>query len=148
MPADANDRDLLRAAYGGARPSAPRLAVARAAAAATGAFTVEDVARAARASGAPVATATAYRAVAAMLATGFVEQVGERDGTALYAACGAGGHHHHLVCTSCGAVLEAPCPIGSAVTAHAGRHGFRITGHDMTIYGRCARCDGAGEAPA
>lgn len=146
MPPDSNDATLLAAAFGGGRASAPRLAIARAAERSTGAFSVEDLARRASESlGARVATATAYRAVAAMAATGYLEHVGLRDGTALYARCSRAGHHHHLVCTSCGAIAEAPCPLAGAVGAHAQRAGFRVTGHEVAIYGLCARCsDGEG----
>lgn len=146
MSPDKNDARLLVAAYGSGRASAPRLAIARAAEHSTGAFSVEDLARRAGGSlGTRIATATAYRAVAAMVGTGYLEHVGLRDGTALYARCSKAGHHHHLVCTSCGAIAEAPCPLAGAVGAHAQRAGFRVTGHEVAIYGVCARCsDGEG----
>lgn len=141
MPTDTNDARLLVAAFGGGRASSPRLAIARAAERSAGAFSVEDLARrASEALGGRVATATAYRAVAAMVATGYLEHLGVRDGTALYARCSGAGHHHHLVCTSCGAIAEAPCPLAGAVGAHAQRAGFRVTGHEVAIYGVCARC--------
>lgn len=141
---DEQGRDLSRAAFGAGRASAPRLAVARAAAAMRGAFTVEDLERTAASDGTPAGTATVYRAVAAMAASGFLEQVGERDGAALYARCEVRGHHHHLVCTSCGSVEHAPCPVGRDLIEHAGARGFVITSHDVTIYGMCATCLGAG----
>ena len=136
------DRDLLRDAYGSGRASAPRLAIAHAAASFTGAFSVDELARRVRLSHPGVATATLYRAIAAMAAAGFVEQVGEREGTALFARCGEDGHHHHLVCTRCGAVAHAPCPVDRAVIESAGAQGFVITGHQVNIYGLCARCLG------
>jgi Fur family transcriptional regulator, ferric uptake regulator len=137
------DRALLREAYGDGRASAPRLAVARAAASIPGAFSIDALAIRVRREDPAVATATVYRAVAAMVATGFLEQVGEREGTALYARCEAGGHHHHLVCTGCGAVSHAPCPVDRRIVEHAGARGFVITGHEVSIYGLCARCVGA-----
>jgi Fur family ferric uptake transcriptional regulator len=143
----AEDRELLRAAYGDGRSSAQRLTVAHAAACLDGAFRVEDLAAAARRCDPRIGTATVYRAVGAMAASGFLEQVGERGGTALYARCGAEGHHHHLVCTGCGAVAQAPCPLDRAAREHAAARGFVVTHHQVHIYGLCARC-AAGSEPS
>ena len=143
----AEDRALLRAAYGDARSSAQRLAVAQAAVRLDAAFRVEDLAAATRLRDPRVSTATVYRAVAAMAASGFLEQVGERGGTALYVRCAAEGHHHHLVCTGCGAVAHAPCPLDRAVRESAAAHGFVVTHHQVHIYGLCERCAAGGGQP-
>lgn len=136
-----------RSAYGGRRVSAQREALARAVDALPGAFTVEDLADAAGDGGARPALATAYRAVRAMTDAGFLETVGERDGRALYARCGVDGHHHHLVCTSCGAVARAACPVGNASLHEAARAGFVVTRHEVAIYGLCGECSAsAGKA--
>jgi len=130
---------LPAAAFGPGRTSAPRAAVAAAADAFPGAFTVEDLRSAVRDEDDTIAMATVYRAVAAMVEHGFIEHVGERDGAALYARCRADGHHHHLVCTGCGAVEEAPCPLGSCAPQLETR-GFVVTGHEVRLYGLCPRC--------
>lgn len=139
-----SETNLLQAAYGPGRASAPRTVIANAAAAMAGAFTVEDLQSAAREQDASIGTATVYRAVAAMVETGFLEGVGERDGATLYARCNASGHHHHLVCTCCGAIAEAPCPLEVYVPALAKR-GFVVTDHEVRLYGLCPQCapDGA-----
>lgn len=133
------DDHLALAAYGPGRASAPRTAVAHATMEAEGAFTVEELACAVRQADAAISTATTYRSVAAMLANGFIERVGERGGSALYARCCATGHHHHVVCTECGAVAQAPCPVDSASLAQAA-DGFVVTGHEVTLYGLCPAC--------
>ena len=135
-----NDAELLTAAYGAGRTSAQRLAIARAAGAASGAFSVDDLVSRAREADSAIGTATVYRAVAAMAREGFVQQVGARGGRALYVRCAEAGHHHHLVCTGCGAVAEAPCPVDSAVAEAADRGGFQITSHEVTLYGLCGAC--------
>ena len=54
--------------------------------------------------------------------------------------------HHHLVCTSCGAVTDVTEPRLEAAArpaaAVAARHGFEAAGHSVEIFGRCAACRG------
>ena len=130
-----------RPPYGDARTSEARALIATAADTFGAAFTVDDLATAVRELRPSTGVATVYRAVAAMEASGFLERVGERAGTALYARCRAGGsHHHHVVCTGCGLTVATECPIGEAVTGAAAQAGFTVTGHEVRIYGLCRDC--------
>jgi Fur family ferric uptake transcriptional regulator len=104
------------------------------------AFSAEDLAETLRAEGVRVGTATVYRAVAAMEASGFIEPVGVRDGAAVYTRCRGEGHHHHLVCESCGRVEEAPCDLADAVAKAALGTGFVVTRHEFTLHGLCPAC--------
>jgi Fe2+ or Zn2+ uptake regulation protein len=134
---------LYQQAFGGARFSEPRFAIARAAQRLSGAFTVDELAAAVRAQDCSAgATATLYRAVALMEQHGFLERVGERDGSGLYAQCAARSHHHHIVCDGCGKTAHAECPLGIAEEPPAaGRaDGFVITRHEVTLYGLCPDC--------
>ena len=106
------------------------------------AFTVGDLVESAAATGERPSRATAYRAVRAMCASRILERIGERDGHALYAHCAGAGHHHHLMCTSCGAVAETACPLGPDADDAARRAGFVLTGHDVVLYGLCRECAG------
>jgi len=135
-------QDLIARAYAGGRASAQRLAVASAAERAGGAFTVEELATLVRLSDPGIATATVYRCVAAMAAAGYLSSVGERDGATLWVRCDATGHHHHLVCTSCGATAHAACPVDEQALAASAPEGFTITSHDVLLYGLCASCTG------
>lgn len=138
--------DPDRAAYGGGRMSAARRAIARAVDAQSGrAFSVEDVAGCVRAASPGIGLATVYRAITAMEAAGSVEQVGSRDGATLYARCGSTRHHHHLLCTGCGAVADVECPVH--VDVHTAE-GFAVTGHSLVIYGLCAACCGKAASDA
>lgn len=136
----APSQSLLRAAYAGGRVTEPRRTIAQAAAEISGAFTVDQLARRVRerhpASG---ATATVYRAVSAMEASGFLTRVGERNGHALFARCAAHSHHHHIVCDSCGHVEHTACPLEDALGT-AAQTGFVITRHEVTMYGLCPEC--------
>ena len=115
--------------------SAQRMVIARVARNYDSAFTADDLLAAVRSESPGVGVATVYRAVLAMEAAGFIEAVGSRGNAALYAHCTQEGHHHHVVCTACGAVADAEC---SVVTTGVG--GFSITGHDLKLYGLCPRC--------
>ena len=127
-------------AYGGGRSTAQRRAVATAASALAGAFTAEDLAARVRSDSPGVSTATVYRAIAAMAGSGYLTQVGERDGATLYARCEESGHHHHVVCTRCGATAHTPCPVDEAGLAGAAPDGFVVTSHEVRLYGLCAAC--------
>lgn len=138
---DKRSRDRARAAFGAGRTSAQRLTIARAADTCSGrAFSVDELASRVRAEDPGIGLATVYRAVAAMEATGFIEQLGTRDGATLYARCPSGGHHHHMLCTSCSAVADVDCPV-PAVPADPAAAGFRVTGHRLVLYGVCPTCD-------
>ena len=93
--------------------------------------------------------ATLYRAVAALESSGWLERIGERGGSALFARC-AGGvrHHHHVVCADCGRVAAVRCP-GVGKATPPGRHqGFLVTRHEVTLHGLCANCRPSHDAEA
>jgi Fur family ferric uptake transcriptional regulator len=128
-------------AYGGARVSQQRQAIAAVAAGLPGAFTIEDLATALRRHRVRAGMATVYRAVAALRATGWLEHIGERDGSALFARCAGGEHHHHhAVCGDCGRVVAIPCPGVGKTPQPDKRHGFVVMRHEVTLHGLCAEC--------
>lgn len=128
-------------AYPGGRVTSARRALATAAAGFERAFTVEELAEAAREIEPDAgSTATAYRAVAMMESSGFLEHVGERDGRALYQHCQAAEHHHHIVCESCGRTAPAACTIDAQAAKAAAETGFVVTRHAVTLYGLCPDC--------
>ncbi|TWH46397.1 Fur family zinc uptake transcriptional regulator [Sporomusa sp. KB1] len=54
------------------------------------------------------------------------------------------GHHHHLVCLSCGqADCLDYCPIDEQRLQTAAGSEFQITGHSLEIYGYCHKCKSA-----
>ena len=50
------------------------------------------------------------------------------------------GHHHHLVCVSCGAVEETELCAAPPVTEVRKRHGFVVQHHEADLYGVCGKC--------
>ncbi len=82
--------------------------------------------------------ATVYRTIELLRRTGSIRPL-ETDGRPTYVRCHA-GHHHHLVCTTCGSVEETElCAAPSAAEVRR-RHGFRTETHQVDIYGTCAKC--------
>lgn len=133
------------AAYGSGRVTPQRALIARLAAARPCAFTVDELAETVRSLDPAIGLATLYRAVSAMEGCGFLERVGERDGSALYLRChasGSGEHHHHVVCEGCGRVEFAGCPLPEL--DDAARSGFLVTRHEVTLYGLCPDCANRG----
>ncbi len=138
-------RAFGRSAYGTGRVSRQRVSIALVVDASPDrAFSAEDLAALVRLDDPGIGLATVYRALAAMESSGFIEPVGERNGAVVYARCVDAGHHHHVVCTCCGMVEDAECPVGGT---SAGANGFRITGHRLVLYGICPSCQRAAPEP-
>jgi Fur family transcriptional regulator, ferric uptake regulator len=112
-----------------------RKAVLDAIAAERGSFTATEIYDSARASERSLGLATVYRTLDLLRSVGAVRQLTG----ATYVRCHP-GHHHHLVCVSCGAVEETElCGAPSAAILKR-RHGFRAETHELDVYGVCARC--------
>jgi Fe2+ or Zn2+ uptake regulation protein len=48
--------------------------------------------------------------------------------------------HHHLVCTSCGALHDVDVDTSALALSRAQRQGFALTDIDVTFRGLCATC--------
>ena len=56
------------------------------------------------------------------------------------------GHHDHLICLSCGAIVEFGDPeIERLQDRAAALHGFEISSHRLEIYGKCPACRAAAD---
>ena len=88
-----------------------------------------------------IGLATVYRTLAGLTAAGEADSLQSPDGEALYRACRSSGHHHHLICRSCGKAVEIEA---KAVEkwAHdtAAAHGFVDAEHVVDIFGLCQDC--------
>ena len=94
-----------------------------------------------RKQGKPTGLATVYRALQKAAAENTVDVLRKEDGEALYRLC-ATGHHHHLVCTSCGKTVEVE---GSAVEKWANtvakNNGFKKVSHVVELFGLAKSVD-------
>lgn len=103
-----------------------------------GSFTVVQVYDRARRREPSLGLATVYRTIELLRTTGSIRQL-TGAGEGAYVRCHT-GHHHHLVCLSCGAVEDTElCGAPSAAVLQR-RHGFRAQNHELDVYGLCARC--------
>jgi Fur family ferric uptake transcriptional regulator len=58
-----------------------------------------------------------------------------------YKLCELEDHHHHIVCKSCGKVMEFDlCEISSWSEKVMESTGFKITDHQLNFYGFCEKC--------
>ena len=94
-----------------------------------------------------VPQSSAYRNLSILEEVGAVRRVVTNDNFVRYElAEDLTEHHHHLICSSCGAVedftvskqLEAR--LTSAMTSVARRTGFQPTHHRLDLLGSCADC--------
>jgi len=127
-----------RLAADGYRLTAPRRALIEAMQDLGERFTAEELLV-----GAPaVGRATVFRTLRLLQELGLVCQVVLADGTVEYRLDEA-GHHHHLVCTECGAIGDfAGCTIDDLLAELGRRTGYRIDQHRLEVYGRCENCVG------
>jgi len=93
-----------------------------------------------------VGRATVFRTLRLFQELGVVCQVVLDDGGVAY-SLSSDGHHHHLVCSNCGAVRNfASADIEEQLRELARRTGYDVATHRLELYGRCAVCREAGEA--
>jgi Fur family ferric uptake transcriptional regulator len=87
-----------------------------------------------------IGLATVYRTLQLLAESGGVDVLRGDAGEALYRRCST-GHHHHLVCRSCGRTVEVEGPtVERWADRIAGEHGYTDVSHTLEIFGRCATC--------
>ena len=58
------------------------------------------------------------------------------------------GNHHHLVCRSCGTIVDVDCAVGEAPCLTASDdHGFTIDEAEVIFWGRCPACPPPAQQP-
>jgi Fur family transcriptional regulator, ferric uptake regulator len=82
--------------------------------------------------------ATVYRTIELLRRAGTVRPL-LAQGRAQYVRCHP-GHHHHLVCLSCGSVQEADVCAAPPDEELKRLYGFAAEGHELDIYGTCGKC--------
>ena len=120
------------------RVTRQRRAVLAAIGAQQGSFTVVELYDRARRDEPSLGLATVYRTVELLRRTGDLRPLAG-EGRPAYIRCHP-GHHHHLVCSSCGAVEETDLCAAPSADEVRRLHGYEAEAHELDIYGTCARC--------
>ena len=90
--------------------------------------------------GEKVGLTTVYRTLQALADASEVDVMHPPGGEALYRRCST-GHHHHLVCRSCGRTVEVEGPAVEQWAARvAAEHGYVDVDHTVEILGQCPAC--------
>jgi len=101
----------------------------------------QEVLESAQADAPGLGLATVYRTLNSGVDEGWLAAVPLPNEPTRYEPAGK-GHHHHFHCQACGRVFEIEgCPgrLRGLVP-----EGFEMTGHEVTLYGRCAQCAARG----
>ena len=104
--------------------------------------TIEDLLTEVRARDRGIGYATVYRTLKLLAECGVASERRFGDGLSRYElADEASAHHDHLICISCGKIVEFEEPRIEALQDEvAERHGFEITSHKHEMYGTCPEC--------
>jgi len=100
----------------------------------------DEVSRALSDAGQAVGIATVYRGLAALEEAGLLDSIQLADKKRYERADKA--HHDHMICTECGHIEEFTHETIEALQLSAAEErGFVLTGHQLTMFGRCKSCN-------
>jgi len=85
---------------------------------------------------------TLYRNLTAFEKAGVLQVVRDEQGKALYELIDAHGHHHHIICRSCGRIDCLDHCDFAFYEKSAAALGYRGLSHRLELYGVCADCQG------
>lgn len=140
-PAELVDRLRNRPAL---RLTAQRRAVAQVLSGAHVHLTAEEVHERARQVLPEISLATVYNALRDFVALGEIQEV-SLDGRLRRYDPNVGHAHHHLICSTCGTILDVTPGQEPPSLPASERHGFQVDAADVTYRGTCGACREAGD---
>ena len=140
-----NPSDLLR--KHGVHVTAQRLAVLRAVSAQPHG-TAHDVADVVRAEIGVISRQAVYDALGILADSGLIRRIQPAGSPARYEDR-VGDNHHHLICRTCGRMVDVDCAVGATpcLTA-AADSGYEIDEAEVVYWGRCPECLAEPRVPA
>lgn len=139
----ADPRATLRAyiAKHGLKTSRQRELIAEVFFASGGHLSVDELLERVRLQDPKVGQATVYRTMKLLAEVGVAGARQFGDGHTRYEPLQSAEHHDHLICTSCGKIVEFHNPQIEDLQARvAKQHGYVVTHHKMELYGLCPEC--------
>jgi len=95
--------------------------------------------------------ASVYRTLGVLVKMGLVNNFDFKDGRTRYELAESPrgrGHHHHLICTSCGMIIDySDFPakelnlLRNTEKHLSAKYGFTITNHTVNYFGLCKKCN-------
>jgi Fur family transcriptional regulator, stress-responsive regulator len=130
----------------GIQVTAQRLAVLRAVAGQPH-ITADAVAEAVRTEIGAISLQSVYDALSLLVAERLIRRI-QPAGSAARFEDRVGDNHHHLICRTCGRVVDVDCAVGSApcLTA-ADDRGYEIDEAEVAYWGRCPDCVAQSRTP-
>jgi Fe2+ or Zn2+ uptake regulation protein len=127
----------------GLQVTAQRLAVLRAVSAQPH-CTAHEVAEVVRAEIGVISRQAVYDALGILAEVGLIRRIQPAGSAARYEDR-VGDNHHHLVCRSCGRMVDVDCAVGATpcLTA-ADDSGYEIDEAEVVYWGRCPECMASG----
>ena len=125
----------------GIQVTAQRLAVLRAVSAQPH-ITADAVAGTVRTEIGAISLQSVYDALSLLAAEGLLRRI-QPSGSAARYEDRVGDNHHHLICRSCGRVVDVDCAVGSPPCLEAiDDKGYEIDEAEVAYWGRCPDCLG------
>jgi Fe2+ or Zn2+ uptake regulation protein len=123
----------------GIQVTAQRLAVLRAVSGRPH-ITAEDVTQLVRAEIGAISRQSVYDALSLLVAEGLIRRI-QPSGSPARFEDRVGDNHHHLICRTCGRVVDVDCAVG-AVPCLTPTHdrGYEIDEAEVAYWGRCPDC--------
>jgi Fur family ferric uptake transcriptional regulator len=104
-------------------------------------FEVEDFIDRLRADNNRFSRATVYRTIKQLLDAGLLQKISTRDGKVYYEKSVPDKHHDHIICNSCGKILEIKEDyIERYLGEYCEKIGFVPEYRSLHIYGQCSKC--------
>jgi Fe2+ or Zn2+ uptake regulation protein len=132
------DEEALLRQYG-LQVTAQRLAVLKAASARPHS-TADDIEKVVRAEIGAISRQAVYDALAALTDKGILRRIQPAGSPARYEDR-VGDNHHHLICRTCGRMVDVDCAVGDTpcLTA-ADDSGYEVDEAEVIYWGRCPEC--------
>ncbi len=85
---------------------------------------------------------TVYRTIPLLLESGAIQKSVGNGKQEFFERTSARGHHDHMICTSCGKIIEFSCKeIEEMQDKVCRNYGFKLIFHDHRLFGKCKSCN-------